>query len=128
MCWNPLLLICSSNEGSLPVVVGPIGVESGMNDCKNNPDCQMKSFEGPVPTGNYTIEKHPTRPNWWKLTPSAITRIASGFRGGLRLHPGQVSQGCITIMDTDQSAMIQYNLIQDLLNRENGRNTLVVIP
>ena len=49
-------------------------------------------------------------------------------RCGFELHPGRVSEGCITVDIHNDQAIKQYNSLNELLRKEEGNNSLVVIP
>jgi hypothetical protein len=44
------------------------------------------------------------------------------------LHPGSISLGCITVDKNNEELMQGYALINSLLQSQDGRNTLEVIP
>lgn len=77
---------------------------SGFGDCKNQPLCQDKPDEGPIPQGYYTlvslIPETPFHgPNVIVLSPDQANQMfgRSGFliHGDSIVNPGQASQGCI---------------------------------
>ena len=51
-------------------------------------------------------------------------------RGGFMLHPGSMSLGCITIKDDEeknQDGLLKYFILDDMLNKELGSNTMTVV-
>jgi hypothetical protein len=114
--------------------IGGEGVFSGLGPCRNNPadECQNSRDLGPVPEGPYKLNRHESRSGFWRLEsipPVKGWQFALGLRrNGFMLHPGSVSLGCITVEKTDESLMQGYESIDSLLQSEDGRNTLDVIP
>ena len=90
------------------------------------------SERGPIPEDDYTIVKHESKNLFWRLisnTPKPGWKVSLGIeRSGFLLHPGTVSLGCITVDRENASLIDDYRKIDAMLNRENGRNTLVVTP
>jgi hypothetical protein len=75
--------------------------------------------------------KNSQKPGFWNLQPSLLQRISGrlpGGRNGFQLHPGTHSDGCITAQKNDRLTMDQYNDVNNLLNTEDGSNTIEVIP
>ena len=52
--------------------------------------------------------------------------LGSPVRGGFMIHPGQSSNGCITVDKSDPKRLREYHGIQDLLNLEIDSSTLEV--
>jgi hypothetical protein len=109
-------------------------VFSGLGQCTNNPveECQNSRDLGPVPEGPYKINRHESRRGFWRLEsipPVKAWEFKLGLRrNGFMIHPGSISLGCITIDKYDERLMQDYELIDSLLQREEGRNTLEVVP
>jgi len=84
---------------------------------------------------NYNMNRddRPGKKGFWRLEPNPKI---SGWkcyvpfyeRCGFQLHPGESSLGCITADKRKLDTMEQYSAVNDLLNRENGSNTLTVVP
>jgi RHS repeat-associated protein len=110
------------------------GVFSGLGQCRNNPsnECQDSRDEGPVPEGPYRLNRHEGRAGFWRLEsipPVRGWQFALGLkRNGFMLHPGSISLGCITVDKNNEELMQGYALINSLLQSQDGRNTLEVIP
>lgn len=128
-------LVCTSNDGSLTSTLGPGGVFSGIpGSCRNNPSCSDDNDRGPIPPGNYRMNKddRPGHSNYWRLEPNPTVsgwKCMLGLaRCGFMLHSGGVSRGCITTSKNDPTAMSQYMGINNMLNRDLGINTLSVVP
>jgi RHS repeat-associated protein len=120
-------------NGLASVNLGPGGLFSGLRDCRNNPSkqCQESKGKGPIPEGNYDLLKydgnHENSDNWWRARPQSLMQRfldgqGYGRGGGYLLHPGGASKGCITY-DGNRD---DYKRLNDLLNKENGNNTLTV--
>jgi RHS repeat-associated protein len=63
-------LVCRPNGGGQAVQVGPGGVFSGQpGKCRNNPDCAQNASEGPIPMGDYKMNKddRPGHEGFWRL-------------------------------------------------------------
>jgi RHS repeat-associated protein len=128
-------LTCTSNDGNTTTQVGPNGLNSGVpGSCRNNASCSGNSNEGPIPPGNYNMNKdnRPDHEGYWRLEPNPPT---SGIlcrlglaRCGFELHPGSRSLGCITADITNPSVSNDYLTNNHLLESENGSNRLVVAP
>jgi len=133
-------MICTPNntEDGNPVFLGPDGVWSGKkgNSCINNPEpeCIKATGTGPIVPRNYNINKdnRKGKENYWRLEPDpqipgwkCLTLLE---RCGFSLHPGIRSKGCITVDQKNKDAMRQYENINNLLNREIGKNRLTVVP
>jgi hypothetical protein len=114
--------------------IGGEGVFSGLGQCRNNPvdECQDSRDLGPVPEGPYRLNRHEWRAGFWRLEsipPVRGWQFALGLRrNGFMLHPGSVSLGCITVDKNNEELMQGYGLIDSLLQREDGRNSLEVTP
>ena len=130
-------LTCTPNSGGDPVVLGPGGVWSGVGRCANNMSCVDIPDLGPIVPGNYNMNRddRPGHEGFWRLEPDpkipgwkCYAGKIFGVRCGFELHPGGTSLGCITADKKSPDAMDMYRTINDLLNRENGRNHLVVVP
>ena len=127
-------LRCVPNGGGAALRVGPSGVFSGVGECRDLPECSGRRKVGPIPPGNYRINRDDRvgHEAFWRLEP--VPRVpgwkcAIGLaRCGFLLHPGTVSWGCITVDRHDQSAMELYNELHGLLTREDGANKLRVVP
>ena len=128
-------LVCRPNGGGQAVQVGPGGVFSGQpGKCRNNPDCAQNASEGPIPMGDYKMNKddRPGHEGFWRLepnppTPGLLCRLGLS-RCGFMLHPGGVSLGCITVDKKNDKSMKDYGDLNKLLHKENGFNTLTVSP
>ena len=125
-------LVCTSSDGMNTETLGPDGVVSGYNECENTPSCADHINKGPIPPGEYQINKdvrdgHEGR---WRLEP--VPKIPgiickSGIkRCGFQLHKGTISLGCITALTSNPTATADYDNIDKMLNNENGSNTLTV--
>jgi RHS repeat-associated protein len=113
------------------------GLFSGTGSCQNNPskECQDQK-KGPIPEGDYDILPYdgnlPNWGDWWRLRPkSNIRRVVDGLNlgrgGGYLLHPGRFSYGCITYRKTNEDDN-SYKLLNELLKKEKGYNSLTVTP
>lgn len=128
-------MVCSSNATGRAYTLGPGGVFSGVpGECRNNSQCGDNKDEGPIPVGNYRMNRDDREGNegFWRLEPDPQIpgwKCRLGMkRCGFMLHPGTVSLGCITADPTNSDTMRQYNRIDRLLQREDGANTLTVVP
>jgi hypothetical protein len=89
---------------------------------------------GPIQPGNYNINRddRPGNEKHWRLEPvpkvSGILCMLGFKRCGFKLHPGTLSLGCITADSNDPNAMNQYDQIHNLLQSEDGSNSLTVTP
>ncbi|MCW5263375.1 DUF2778 domain-containing protein [Verminephrobacter eiseniae] len=127
-------LRCVPNNGGDPLTLGPNGVWSGKKKCINNIDCVDDINSGPIVPGNYNMNRddRPEKKGFWRLEPNP--KIAGWKccvfykRCGFQLHPGGNSLGCITADKKNPDTMEQYRAVNDLLNREDGSNTLKVVP
>ena len=77
-------------------------------------------------------DDRPGHKGFWRLEPNPKI---SGWkcrlrlkRCGFELHRGTVSWGCITADKDNATTMQQYENVNNLLNSENGANTLTVEP
>jgi len=94
------------------------------------------AYSGPIVPGNYNMNRDDRRgkEGFWRLEPNPKIpgwRCYIPFinkRCGFQLHPGGNSLGCIMADKKSPDTMEQYRAINDLLNRENGGNTLTVVP
>ncbi len=115
---------------------------SGDGAYKNKGACGIIKGSGPLPPGKYYIVDRPTGSSWNRLRAWGIDTYKSIFyyhvdhaewfalfrddgsiddstfyekvdRGGFRLHPGTVSDGCITIANQSD-----FNRLRDALLRE----------
>jgi hypothetical protein len=134
-------LECVSNDGKNTRTISDKSVFSGQNhyqkQCQNNPQCVDYEGFGPIPPGAYNMN-HDTREGnelYWRLEPNpkkswwqCNTADGSAGRCGFMLHPGNVSEGCITVDGNDETAMRQYKNLHELLLQENGTNKLKVLP
>ena len=124
-------LNCTPNAGGNALQLGPNGVFSGYLSGTNNPN-YANDYLGPISPGRYNINKdyRPHHEHFWRLEPTPKVHWWQFYlglaRNGFELHPGSRSIGCITADKTDANTMKQYNDIDELLNRENGYNTLTV--
>ncbi len=114
---------------------------SGNGAYRNKGGCSYIPDKGPVPTGRYYIADRPAG-NWWNRKRAwAVDTYKSTFkypvdhsewfalfradghiddttliegvsRGGFRLHPGQISEGCITLPHQSD-----FNLLRNALLR-----------
>jgi hypothetical protein len=81
---------------------------SGAGDGKNNPSMQDVPNVGPIPVGNYTIEKpidtKTHGPYVLHLTPDDANemfgRTAFMIHGDSVVHPGTASEGCVIMNRT----------------------------
>jgi hypothetical protein len=122
------------------------GVFSGEGRCRNNPYCEANKDEGPIPAGEYLLgtkyvpERHRGDSGdyeWYLLygrdgkggytgqhVPVRDPRTGKTVeRGGMNLHTGSVSIGCITVpSDTsrakfwDYPRSAQYNKLKQILD------------
>jgi len=117
------------------VVLNGNDVFSGQGECRNNPtsQCAQDSFDGPVPPGEYFMnpDGRAGKENHWRLEPNPPVsgwEYATGQkRNGFKLHPGSVSQGCITINPNNPELMLLYMQLHRILQNDT-RNTLYVKP
>lgn len=127
-------LSCQPNGGGKAVSLGPNGVFSGVGLCRDNPSCEKTRDLGPIPTGNYNMNRDDRKGHegYWRLEPNPQVPACKYYlgisRNGFELHPGGISLGCITADKNDPTVMLQYNQVNDLLNREVGKNHLHVGP
>lgn len=101
---------------------------SGEDDATNNPDAAAVPFKGPIPPGNYYIVDRPTggiwlsrlinkrKDDWFALyTADGLindyTLVNNKLRGEFRLHPGTLSQGCVTLKDKQDYARLRERLL-----------------
>ncbi len=127
---------CSSNGGDSTVIVGPDGVWSGMGDqCRNNLACAKYDDVGPVPPGEYRMNRDDREKNrgkkFWRLEPTPkIPGWKCGIlaRCGFMFHLGSVSKGCITVDKFDPELTKQFDRIHEMLMGEDGHNTMTVEP
>jgi RHS repeat-associated protein len=128
-------LVCSSNNGSQTVTLGPEGVFSGDGQCTNNTSnaCINNKDEGPIQPGIYQMnpDSRSGHELYWRLEQidpkSSGLDYVLGARGGFMLHPGGMSLGCITTNKKNQAAMQQYFILDNLLRGEIGKNVLYVV-
>ena len=127
-------LVCTSNDGTTNSQVGPEGLFSGIGECTNQNSCVADQGKGPIPPGNYDINRdnRPGHEGFWRLEPnprvSGIWCKLGLGRCDFELHPGGVSLGCITAEINNERAMNDFLTNNNLLSSENGSNTLVVKP
>jgi RHS repeat-associated protein len=129
-------LQCSSDNNRLepPIFVGPQGVSSGKGACRDDPSCSQELFRGPIPPGEYRMNRdlRPGHDGIFRLEP--VPRIPGWQvrlfwrRGGFELHLGTTTLGCINVLKTEQNAMEQYNRLRKLLEAEDDQNYLLVAP
>ena len=89
------------SKDGIPVACG----YSGCGDAKNNPSCQDKKCEGPIPQGRWQIvelfDSPKNGPYCLRLLPEdqTITFGRDGFliHGDSAKHPGKASEGCIIL-------------------------------
>jgi uncharacterized protein RhaS with RHS repeats len=106
---------------------------SGRGSCMNNPDCECKENEGPVPRGNYSasvsqisnpgIIKDILRnifTDWgdWRVPLSPTSGTNTYGRSGFFLHGGSVSgsAGCIDIGGGTFGNSTTNKLLNDLIS------------
>jgi RHS repeat-associated protein len=126
---------CSSNGGDRTVDIGPDGVWSGIRECTNNLQCVTYGDAGPVPPGEYKMNRDDRERNrgkkFWRLEPvPKIPGWKCGIfaRCGFMFHLGSVSKGCITVDKFDPDLTKQFDRINEMLIGEDGHNTLTVEP
>jgi RHS repeat-associated protein len=132
-------LECVPNKGGAELTLGPEGVFSGEGTCKNQSSCADDAHSshpngGPIVIGQYKMNED-TRPGhqgFWRLEPDPPVRwweYKLGLRrNGFELHLGSISYGCVTGGKSNPTVVKQYNEINQLLQSENGDNTLTVVP
>ncbi len=126
-------LACMSISGGPIYVLGPVGVWSGVGSCANNPSCSDNSFLGPIPAGQYKMneDNRPGHQGFWRLEPEPQVTWWQYYTGqkrnGFELHLGEVSLGCITGDKNNPDTVKYYQNINQLLQGENGDNTLTVV-
>jgi hypothetical protein len=137
-------LVCISNTYKDPNFVGPpevrtidpsavhSGMDSGMDKHLNNPESAEIPDLGPIWPGEFNMTPNDNHPGWWALQEtdwipgvSALAYKLGWRRAGANLHPGRTSKGCITV---NPSHGEQFKMLTNLLQRENGANTLRVTP
>lgn len=137
-------MICTSNNPppavgpQWQVQVGPNGVASGADQCKNNDDCVNSRNKGPITPGRYRMnaDTRPQHQGWglYRLEPwphhwyNGLLYDLGLSRGGFELHIGSVTFGCIDADKTNSQAVDQYHAMQFLLQAEDGNNYLTVLP
>ena len=138
-CWyqistHVLKCVSQNNLQGPPIVLGPDNVSSGNGKCKDNPACANKLFTGPIPPGEYKMnpDTRPGQTDRYRLEPvpaipGILVRLGLA-RGGMELHPGHRTLGCINALKDDPNVMNQYHQLQQLLNAETGNNWLLVYP
>jgi RHS repeat-associated protein len=97
-------------------------VGSGAGGCRNNPVCENRRSEGPIPDGTYGIRPHERRDDAFRLVPGP--RTDTHGRGGFLLsNAGVNGHGCVTPVP----GFSPYTW-EDLGNsiRNESRNTLIV--
>jgi hypothetical protein len=125
-------LVCDSDDYSRAGMIGPAGVLSGLGaECQDNPKCADRPDIGPVPPGSYDmIASEKYGGSWWLkqgIVKEWSCRLGIG-RCEFFLHLGYgLSQGCITVIQTNPVAKRQFESIRDILRRDS-KNTLTVIP
>jgi hypothetical protein len=92
---------------------------------QNNPDLTGVPFHGPIPTGDYTIGPKRTNSSRRNLSPANGNNMHG--RNAFQIHgcsnPATCSEGCIAAT-TNRTR----DSLNDLLSREEGDNTLRVVP
>jgi RHS repeat-associated protein len=86
----------------------------------------------PIPTGQYEVLERAGKPLWLRLDPiDAVPRNDKGDNPGegfgrseFRMHPGNISEGCITISEKNKVCLFVYQKIRDLL----GKTKKVIVP
>ena len=128
--------------------VGTFLAFSGEGAYRNRGGCGRVAGSGPLPAGNYYIVERPKgsiknrirawgvdtykstfyyhvdHSEWFALYRDDMltddgTMIEGVGRGGFRLHPGQISEGCITLAHQCDFAMLRDALL---------RTTMVEVP
>ncbi len=136
------------------VLVGPGGLHSGAKDCQDQDKCMNTKDKGPIEPGNYKmnldtrVEKRPDGTIWdhaaggqYRLEPwpdpwwyfyGPRYRLAKhgigNFRGGFELHVGSITFGCINADKTNPGVVEQYQNMRILLQGEDGKNFMTVVP
>ena len=112
------MLSCRSNLKNLTknFIIDPSGIFSGNGPTfANNVSFEKVEDNGPVVRGSYHLTKHESKPHFWRLKPDVYTFMKIkllGRYGGFQLHPGGVSQGCITVDQNNASAVKAYKIIE----------------
>jgi RHS repeat-associated protein len=91
---------------------------SGQGEATNNPDYEGTVSVGPIPRGTYYIVDRPTggrftradKDKWFGLFRfgredgliNDYTAVGTELRGQFRLHPGTISEGCVTLRDREE--------------------------
>ncbi len=138
------LLQCTSNSSrqTVPIIVGPENVTSGVGGCRDNPQCVGRKYKwvGPIEPGKYRmsrdtraegaerlrLEPIPPRPGWRVRLPSWMP---GSLRGGFLLTFGTYTHGCIIVRKEDDKARAQYEKVLQMLEAEShAGNHLLVMP
>ena len=95
------------------------------NDCQNNPARTNVSWQGPIPTGTYSIG--PLRFLLSVAGRRNLTPSQPNGRSDLEIHgcanPSRCSEGCIGATTNRDRNLLNYDL-----GLEEGFNTLTVLP
>lgn len=89
---------------------------AGKGDCKNNPDCEHKRSQGPLPIGRYRVvpivHDRFRGPVFRLVQELGPTYGRGGFliHGDSRTKPGQASSGCIILGYADRDAVGHYDV------------------
>lgn len=116
--------------------LGPNGVFSGYDKCRNKTSCEYDR-NGPIPPDNYKMnDNFYDSHQRFSLEPWPNDPISRFFRDiqhprfyglGAQLHHGQHSYGCINADETNPETMQQYETLFNLLTSEDGKNWLEAV-
>ena len=87
-------LTCTSNSGEILSVLGPNKVWSGVGTCANNVSCEDDKYYGPIPPGNYNMNRDDRlgHNGFWRLErlrkDSSVAMLPWNKRCGFEFHPG----------------------------------------
>lgn len=104
------------DDGGIERVLYEAQGYAGRGACKNNPDCEHRRNEGPLPLGRYRVVSvdHPRfkEPVFRLLQLEGPTYGRSGFliHGDSSKAPGKASQGCIVLGYADRTAIAHYGV------------------
>ena len=122
-------MICTTDDGTTGQV-GPDGVFSGQDKCKNNPECADEENVGPVQPGDYDMIPSDKYGGSYWLKEGFFKRQFCNLgygRCGFFFHEGSRSKGCITVNKNNSKAMEEFNNLKEILHKDSN-NTMTVVP
>jgi RHS repeat-associated protein len=84
----------------------------------------------PIPVGQYEILERKNKEGWYRLDPvdsvprndKVDTPGEDKGRDNFRLHPGSISEGCITVRKENDECMKQYAKLRDLIDHTKSES------